>query len=72
MAHYDAEVGGSFLQRKKQPTEKGPPGKETPKALPYDGYFNFGCYMDESPKDARLDYKEETDGKPTDREGAED
>merc|ERR1719482_2678152 len=59
MAHYDAEVGGSFLQRKKQPTEKGPPGKETPKALPYDGYFNFGCYMDESPKDARLDYKEE-------------
>merc|ERR1719482_300266 len=40
MAHYDAEVGGSFLQRKKQPTEKGPPGKETPKA-------------------ARLDYKEE-------------
>jgi len=58
-AHYDAEVGGSFLQRKKQPKEEGPPGKEVPKALPYDGYFNFGCYMDESPKESRLDYKEE-------------
>jgi hypothetical protein len=55
-AHIDAEVSGaSFLQRH---VVRGEPKPEA-KPLPYDGYFTFGCYMDGSPPESRLDYKAE-------------
>lgn len=67
--HYDAEVGGSFLQRRNfavGPAESTPKpdmvGEKVPtgaNVLPYDGYFNFGCFLDQSPKETRLSYKDE-------------